>query len=1610
MALDVLVGATAASLLELAGTSLSGLAGTATFKEWLSGCTFRAKAGRLQPGNHDLVRGVRTAHLAALRAVASRHRRVLAESPAPEVHADEESFGRLAEDFANQRLGIVTDADIDHDAVSVADLLHALAHPMDPSHLDASGGPALAAQRHATARALAELEADLARPAPALFRQVFGARGGAGWHDVFSLYIAEQVKTNERFRSIFFASSLVDLRQLLARLETRTAELLRLEPALTQFRSSVEERLARMEHLLQTHVGALRIEGQRLVERPRIEGAGRGGTWTYIYRFAQDPFQGRETDFAGVEQVLFDVEPAAPPIRQLFRWHLLVGAGGSGKSRFAMELLERNRFVWKSNGFVRMAVVQEQFAMQWPVSQPTLLVVDYAASRPGLAGFLRGFAERANASDLAHPVRILLVDRRRSDKVFADLMAPDVSASDQALSLCAPQAAHALEPLGEAHTVALMRGRIGQERGAQWSDTELLDVLGAFDAERRALLACIVADGLAQGTLPGVAPAESPHERRWVLFGALLRREREKMEDRLRAQGLAQQAAADTAERHFALAAFATMVRGLDAAALAQLMQAHGAGGETTRWMPQQTALERTLQLGLLKELASAEGADEDRAVPALEPDLLGERLVLQTLGAQGEADGRRAWLVDQAWTSAPYAVAAFARLCHQDYPDHTAALGYLLGRPDRHTLGAQVALLHALLIDLASLAPDDQPPDARLIQRVMRVVTVIDAALITACKEDRRAMRSLAGALRQASNIAARAVRRRIEPAQVDIDPALEALAPPPLRLRGAFDQPELSAPQAARRDAADAALPLIDAVKSRWLQAIPTSDSRTNETLFMCLAESIEASCWQRRHLAQHGGYCSNPPPDSLLKNLQGSIDFCLQILAGEGVDGLDRSEALTFAVTMLKGTVLALYDGDYREPTLARIAAAAASATPPAEPTPFALDQWMALGYFTVLQSAQLTETAAAWDQGGRALKWLHHIAFDWDRADWTTRDRWIAARMVGFELIRVTGLEQIDSLQAWQQLAAHPRFAANLEDGFQASRVEAVSMVILAWQRTHPDRTSIAWQRAFDWIGHSVWDRRARRGYAHNLRFSLWGLLTEAVADRALLESFLQRLDGAYEGNPDTGESLAQSLSAMLRDTLPSAGMFAGHGAMTCASAMVQWLSGGADADPQGGAARLLVQCAIDGQLPFALEQAGRLAQCLAGNANAALPAAQCLALVAAALDTHPQLTDSARAALPWWHTHVRAAPADLLHQLDTELALTLAHRLGRQSADDPSAELTARHLHAVLARTPHEQSYGMLRRILDDQASSQPAMQALQLSSLALGPSHEVVRDDRERRERRQQEVVAFLRPLAVATGGPSSSLMNACRAVDGQHPWPMAPLFGGVWAEAADPLQAARWLAPTHQALEEELVMQDLLAAGVQSVRRTQLRFYGDVHLLEILTATRAADAPAPACSRIVLVAPAGVMLLDGTSPRIHRFHAEIAPPRIGTPELAVAYLRFFCGLIQSASGPFRIIERSADLRTWLASAPTGAGLPNLLPTPRTTFRVGQPEDAATEGAPVPRWVVGCHVHHDTMLALAHIGLLETGHCHMVRDEAELPPGSLKPMPRMRADGWRCAS
>ena len=77
MALDVLVGATAASLLELAGTSLSGLAGTATFKEWLSGCTFRAKAGRLQPGNHDLVRGVRTAHLAALRAVASRHRRVL---------------------------------------------------------------------------------------------------------------------------------------------------------------------------------------------------------------------------------------------------------------------------------------------------------------------------------------------------------------------------------------------------------------------------------------------------------------------------------------------------------------------------------------------------------------------------------------------------------------------------------------------------------------------------------------------------------------------------------------------------------------------------------------------------------------------------------------------------------------------------------------------------------------------------------------------------------------------------------------------------------------------------------------------------------------------------------------------------------------------------------------------------------------------------------------------------------------------------------------------------------------------------------------------------------------------------------------------------------------------------------------------------------------------------------------------------------------------------------------------------------------------------------------------------------------------------------------------
>ena len=91
--------------------------------------------------------------------------------------------------------------------------------------LEGFASEAQAAREAAEKQALAELEKDADAKAPLLFQDMFMGRDGAGWYETFDLFVNEQIKGNERFRSIFFAAELVDIKRVILVVERRIAEL-----------------------------------------------------------------------------------------------------------------------------------------------------------------------------------------------------------------------------------------------------------------------------------------------------------------------------------------------------------------------------------------------------------------------------------------------------------------------------------------------------------------------------------------------------------------------------------------------------------------------------------------------------------------------------------------------------------------------------------------------------------------------------------------------------------------------------------------------------------------------------------------------------------------------------------------------------------------------------------------------------------------------------------------------------------------------------------------------------------------------------------------------------------------------------------------------------------------------------------------------------------------------------------------------------------------------------------------------------------------------------------------------------------------------------------------
>lgn len=106
--------------------------------------------------------------------------------------------------------------------------------------------------------------------------------------------------------------------------------------------------------------------------------------------------------------------------RGSLRIRVIIGGGGSGKTRLALELCEELSVIGWHAGFVGRSELKRFHAQQnfseWGWGKPTLIVVDYAAEHAHvLCDLLDELAERTQPD--THPLRFLLLERTASTQI-----------------------------------------------------------------------------------------------------------------------------------------------------------------------------------------------------------------------------------------------------------------------------------------------------------------------------------------------------------------------------------------------------------------------------------------------------------------------------------------------------------------------------------------------------------------------------------------------------------------------------------------------------------------------------------------------------------------------------------------------------------------------------------------------------------------------------------------------------------------------------------------------------------------------------------------------------------------------------------------------------------------------------------------------------------------------------------------------------------------------------------------------------------------------------------------------------------------------------------------
>jgi tetratricopeptide (TPR) repeat protein len=330
-----------------------------------------------------------------------------------------------------------------------------------------------------------------------------------------------------------------------------------------------------------------------------------------------------------------------------FSWLLMTGDAGSGKSRLALELCRQVGEEWHA-GF--LSRTENEF--KWSHFSPfrnSLIVIDYVASRAAEVSEIILTLSRTSSS-FTKPVRILLVEREKSS--WWTMFSREDSQSESA-EVIACQYGDPLNLQGMSLEAILQIAKeVVDSRNGNW-DAEVASTfllrMYKYDRRGRPLFAMIVALYLEAVQ----ADAAKPN-----LLQEVLKREAAR-----RRQLLPESSELKRMEN---LLLLATLVGGL---VPKEGGFGHLAVSKVAGLLPNVGLLDQVLY----SDMTSSAGGRAGATLPGLQPDILGERFVLDRLSASGIAGQSARALLLAAWSWQPSDLRIVALRCIVDFHGDTA-------------------------------------------------------------------------------------------------------------------------------------------------------------------------------------------------------------------------------------------------------------------------------------------------------------------------------------------------------------------------------------------------------------------------------------------------------------------------------------------------------------------------------------------------------------------------------------------------------------------------------------------------------------------------------------------------------------------------------------------------------------------------------------------------------------------------------------------------------------------------------------------------------------------------------------------------------------------------